>query len=367
VTQVFRLNPAETYTIEATAYNGAGLIATEPYPFYVNASGVSSREPPRMYVLAIGIDKYRPPLPRLNYAAKDAKTFASALAVVGGSLFSQVLTTTLVDDQVSVRGIGSAIDAIAREARPNDVFMLFLAGHGRSIAGRYYYYPQSLDFEANQSVEEFGIGQDKWQAWLAKVDAQKSVLIFDTCESAAAGALIRGVESARQTAMDQLQHATGQNLIAAAREAAHEGFKDHGILTYVLLEALNKADSAGGGEDEVKIFPLAEYAEKRVPQITQQVFGVSQRPIYKLSGNFPIGIRRAVLRASDADIPTTPTHVLSRNELVRERPQADAPSQRELTRGFMLTVVEITGDWALVAREGQKIGYLPADALLRAQ
>jgi hypothetical protein len=36
----------------------------------------------------------------------------------------------------------------------------------------------------------------------------------------------------------QLEHATGQNLIAASRQAAFEGYKGHGVLTYALLEAL---------------------------------------------------------------------------------------------------------------------------------
>ena len=30
-------------------------------------------------------------------------------------------------------------------------------------------YPQTLDFKARQTVERHGIGQGKWQAWLAKV------------------------------------------------------------------------------------------------------------------------------------------------------------------------------------------------------
>ena len=57
---------------------------------------------------------------------------------------------------------------------------------------------------------EHAISQDKLQAWLAKVPAQKSMLVIDTCEAEAAGTLVRGVdrEIVRQTAMNQLQHAT---------------------------------------------------------------------------------------------------------------------------------------------------------------
>src|SRR5262245_3092508 len=92
-----------------------------------------------------------------------------------------------------------------------------------AIEGKYYYYPQTLDFKAGQTVERHGIGQDKWQTWLAKVGhVQKSVLILDTCYAGAAAALVRGDDSARQTAIDQLKHATGQNRSAASRQAAFE-------------------------------------------------------------------------------------------------------------------------------------------------
>jgi len=77
--------------------------------------------------------------------------------------------------------------------------------------------------------------------WLAQITASKKVLILDTCESAAAAGLVRGRERERQTAMDQLQHATGDNLIAAARQAAYEGYRGHGVLTYTILEALTKS------------------------------------------------------------------------------------------------------------------------------
>ncbi len=113
---------------------------------------------------------------------KDTLKFSKALELVGSTLFAKVETTTLTDEQVTESAIAAAFDRIGADAKPGDVFVLYLAGHGKSIEGRYYYYPQTLDFKAGQNVETHGIGQDKWQAWLAKVGhVQKSVLILDTC------------------------------------------------------------------------------------------------------------------------------------------------------------------------------------------
>ncbi len=214
--------------------------------------------------------------------------------------------------------------------------------------------------------------QDLWQEWLAKIGhVQKTLLILDTCESGAAAGLIRGVSSARQTAMDQLQHATGQNLIAATggTQSAIEGYKGHGVLTYALLDAMTKKNE-NSRDESVKVGMLADYVDEHVPAITQSVWGVFQKPVRKLSGNdFPIGIRQPVLVASSEgpEIPKEPTHVLIRAELIREKPSVDAPGARQIVAGTQVRAVEFTGPWVIIARDGQKLGYVPVDALARLQ
>jgi len=171
--------------------------------------------------------------------------------------------------------------------------------------------------------------------------------------------------------MDQLQHATGQNLIAAAgsSQSALEGYKGHGVLTYAVLDALTRKNN-DVGQEQVKVGMLADYVDEQVPAITQRVWGVYQRPVRKLSGNdFPIGIRQVALtpEAMGASIPTASTHVLLRRELVREKPSANAAGSRELRQGFQIRAVEFAGSWAVIARDGVKLGYVPADALAELQ
>jgi hypothetical protein len=180
--------------------------------------------------------------------------------------------------------------------------------------------------------------------------------------------LLRGGGSVQETAMEQLQHATGHNLIAAAgsTQSAIEGYKGHGVLTYALLDALTRKEGQTG-DDKVKVGALADYVDEEVPDITQRVWGVYQRPVRKLSGNdFPIGLRvPALLTATEDDIPGDPTHVLIRAELVRKKPAADAESELEkLDPGSGVRVVKfVDGGFALVARGGKKLGYVPVEAL----
>jgi hypothetical protein len=84
---------------------------------------------------------------------------------------------------------------------------------------------------------------------------------------------------------------------------------------------------------------------------------------------FPIGIRQAVLGTEKEGlvIPKEPTHVMVRAEFAHEKPSADAPGSMQLKPGTQVRVVEFSGNWVVIAREGQKLGYVPVDAVPRLQ
>ena len=209
-----------------------------------------------------------------------------------------------------------------------------------------------------------GIGQDKLQSWLARIPAQKSILILDTCESATA---TRSLDIERETAIERLRHATGRSILTAAGNAAFEGYEGHGLLTYAVLDAFRKAE--GGGDEVLELMQLATHIDRQVPIISQKVFGVPQRPHSRIEGNFPLGVRGLALAAAPAAdvIPKTPTHALTRAERVREKAETNAPGERILPPGTQVRVVDVVGEWAVVARDGQELGYVPAEALLRLQ
>ena len=115
VTASIPVDPGKDTLVEVTAYNGAGLLASLPYQIRIDKFGATTEERPRMYVLAIGVSKYRMPDYELKLAAKDATAFGSALKKVGGGLFGadKVFVTTLLDEQVTKKGIEAAFDEIA--------------------------------------------------------------------------------------------------------------------------------------------------------------------------------------------------------------------------------------------------------------
>jgi hypothetical protein len=137
------------------------------------------------------------------------------------------------------------------------------------------------------------------------------------------------------------------------------------VLTYAVLEAFT-AD--GIAEEEVTLGLLSDYVYREVPHITERLFGVRQLPDTTIRNNFPLGVRRAGLPESIAKaISKAPTHVLIREERVRTKPEDDAPGDLELASGTLVRVVDVVGDWAVVARDGEKLGYVRASTLLRVQ
>jgi Caspase domain/WD domain, G-beta repeat len=361
ISQTLRLDPAQRNIIEIIAYNGKGLLASLPYHLEIDKFGETT-ERPRMFIIAVGVSNYAKAEWNLQFAADDAKAIGAELQAVAKSLYADPKVVTVLEENATAKGIEAAIASIAGEVKAPDVFVLYIAGHGHSIAGTYYFLPQDLRFDGGRTIENAGISQDILQGWLARIPAQKSILILDTCESADA---IRG-DVEQETAIDRLQHATGRSIITAASDAAHEGYQGHGLLTETILEALTKTD---GGDDEVTLRKLADYAYQKVPKISQDVWGERQQPHIKIADDFPLGARVAALAQPNIEetIPKSPTHVLIRAERVREQPANDAHGDQTLPPGAAVCVVKLVGEFSVIARDGVKLGYVPTNALAKLQ
>ncbi len=246
--------------------------------------------------------------------------------------------------------------------------MFFIAGHGKTVDGRYYFLPQDFRYEGEHSIVERGISQDQFQAWFAKVAAKKSVLLFDTCESGTlTGERVatRGLE--RVAAIERLTRAMGRTVLSASTDdtPALEGYRGHGVFAFALLDALERADANGNGLIEVT--ELASHVDAEVPEISQKAFNFRQVPQMKLAGsNFPLARPTAVLGAAAQSagpiVSRKPTHVVLRNVDVFREPAKGAAVQK-LEPGTVVTLVRTDKGWTLIAKDGAALGYVDAAAL----
>jgi WD40 repeat protein len=99
-----------------------------------------------VYVLAIGVGKYGDAQLDLDFPAKDAADFVGALQRQKGRAYINIWPRVLTDRQATLAHIREGLAWLGRSVGPDDIGMVFLAGHGFDAAdGTYYYLPSDAD------------------------------------------------------------------------------------------------------------------------------------------------------------------------------------------------------------------------------
>lgn len=287
ISRRFDLAPGE-HSIEAVATNSKGV---ESRAIKVFVRVEQPRLQPSLYVLAVGISDYRDHSMQLKYADADAGAMASALQQHGAGLFRTVQVKLLLNGEATLANIQAAFDELKSKVQPQDVFVLYLAGHGLALDGNYHFAPWELIYENKSALREKSLNQDELRELLAKIPAQKTVVLLDTCEAASLKLASRDVE--QKTAIDRLMRATGRAVLAATSETkmALEGYQNHGVFTYALLEGLERAPDDNHNQ-QIEIDELSGFVMNLVPEITKKKWGYEQFPMRDLQGmSFSIGTR----------------------------------------------------------------------------
>ena len=358
------LAPGEN-TVSVVAYNEANLIASDPAEITI-VSRQATVAKPTLHVLAAGVNDYFDSRLRLNYAVGDARALVTALQRAGRGIYGEVKVTLLLDEQVSPEGLAAAFETIGGEARPQDAFVLFLAGHGVTHDGRYHFLPWDFQYLGDEELAETAVNQLQLQDWLARIPAQKSLVLLDTCESGSMtkGHVTRGLEE--QAAITRLSRAMGRTTMTASTDTtpALEGYREHGLFTYVLLDAMARADQ--DGDNTVEITELIGYVDGRLPELSEAEFGYRQVPQAKFQGSdFALGSPVAVLPDAEDPIPRTPTHVAVAVADILETVGDASSAMETVPPGTTLRVVQTIGTWSLVAADGVRLGWVETAKLLK--
>jgi WD40 repeat protein len=371
VSRTLGLTPGEN-KIAVLAYNEAGLIASAAAEITVNSVQQTTTKP-RLYVLAVGINDYWDGALRLSYAAPDAKTLSDGLKQAGSKLYERVEVRTVLDGEATAEKLDGVFTELGKRVRPQDVFVFFLAGHGKTVDARFYFLPQDFRYAGEDSIPKKGVGQNQLQDWFSRIKAQKSVLLFDACES---GSLVgdkfamRGIEE--KTAVDRMTRAMGRTVLTATTDSkpAIEGYRGHGVFTYALLAGLNAADTNGDGV--IDVTELAQYVDQQLPELTFDAFRLRQVPQMSIVGsNFPLATRVTLLSAGPpafaTDVPAKPTHVVIAPADLYETAAETGRKLGQLPRGAAVSLIKTAEGWVLIARDGKILGYVAQDRLLRIQ
>ncbi|MFM9058169.1 MAG: hypothetical protein ACKOSQ_03410 [Planctomycetaceae bacterium] len=247
-------------------------------------AAATPRRAPRLHLLAAGIDRYRNAdrfaadgLTDLVFATADAGAIRDSLAAralpFGGLAGGALLRDAEVTRDAWRGRLAALVESVAADVTPDDLVVIFLAGHGMTDASRgrgYAYLCHDATLEdAGGEVVPAAATSLAWSdlAPLAALPCRKLALV-DTCH---AGAL---APARRAAAVREFQENMILVLAASADDEASQESDawGHGAFTKVLLEALAGAadtrGAAGGGDGIVSVDEIVEHVLAGVPRLT---------------------------------------------------------------------------------------------------
>ncbi len=251
--------------------SGATTLTVAPRP------GETPRS--KLFGLAVGINEYAGiGQPDLKCAVKDASLMVTMFARQRGVRFAGGGLASLEDEQVTKKGIVDAIRAAASESQPEDVFILYLSGHGTQVTapkpggpgrGWHLVIPREKAGAelARQSAPEQArawLSAEEFFQELSHVKAQP-IVFMDSCHSGGATAQVQSKNVVR----DFRPYGVGPIVMAACGEgelAWERPAGDHGFFTATLRDCLTTdfaaADTSKDGQ--LSIDEVFAYVQRRV-------------------------------------------------------------------------------------------------------
>jgi len=192
---------------------------------------------------------------------------------------------TLLSDAQSASAskvaIRMALEQIARQATPNDTFVMSFSGHGYTDRnGHFYILPSDFAGQCSGPSEESAlstaISSDEIAQWLRAIDAGQMVVILDTCYSAASvddGNFKPGPLG--NAGLGQLAYDKRMRILTASQadQKAEKSTLGAGLLTYSLVSGLNQGSADRSPKDgKIYLREWLRYAVQYVPQLYKQKY-----------------------------------------------------------------------------------------------
>jgi len=280
------LIPSGKHTIGFNATNRVGnIISNTPTITITNLK--KEQQKPNLHLLTLTISDYQDDALDLMFPNNDAKELSSRLKTIGKPIFKHVYTYALKDSQVTINQIDKKVEEIAKIVKPNDVFVLYISGHGitNESDGDYYFIP--YDCPNGADVTKKAINQLTFKKITSRINTPKTVILLDTCQSGRMAS-----QELINTSVNRFGGEVGSAIIAGAssKQNAIDGYKQHGIFTYTVLDAMSNK-KVYSFDDKLSINEVAEYTKFLLPKIAKEKFNHEQNPTIYMNGDttFAIG------------------------------------------------------------------------------
>lgn len=285
--------------------------------FYIEKTGTTpSRD---LYLVTIGTADYKDTRYNLSYPVKDGQDLTDLLSQNTKGIYNTIKVKQLYNEAVTNENV-LALKPFLNEAKPDDVIMVFVAGHGVLDANfDYYFGTYNIDFS---NPQKNGLAYAKLEQLLDGVKANKKILIMDTCHSGevdkddvffassdlekeenqedisfrSVGEAVKEDESKASPSrlagelFNDLRKGTGSTVISSAGgvEFAMESAEwKNGLFTYCLLNGLKNRTADLDGDGVIMLLELQAYVVDKVKALSHGKQVPNSR-IQNLELDFPI-------------------------------------------------------------------------------
>ncbi|CAA6819509.1 MAG: High-affnity carbon uptake protein Hat/HatR [uncultured Sulfurovum sp.] len=278
--------PSGEHVIGFNATNKEGnIVSNTPSITIVNNKKVERK--PNLHLLTLSINDYKDDSLDLKFPNNDADKLSQKLKSIGKPVFENVYSYALKDQQVTQEQIDRKVAEIAGKVGVEDVFVLYISGHGitNDQDGDYYFIP--YDAKNGSDVTKTAINQEVFKSIMSQIKAVKSVILLDTCQSGSMAS-----QELVNTSVNRFGGNVGSAIIAGATSGqnAIDGYKEHGIFTYTVLDAMSNK-KVYDFQDRLSIGDIAKYVKYLLPKLAKEKFNHAQKPTIYMNGDtsFAIG------------------------------------------------------------------------------
>ena len=236
--------------------------------------------PPRLHVLAVGINAYRDRRLALNYGVPDANAILDLLRAETKGVFSQVVVHRLLDSAATRDAIAQALDGL-RESNPEDVVVIYMAGHGVAVGDEWYFVPFEFRLPFTRlRLERGGLASADLRKMITRIEARRTFLLIDTCQSGTAASVFEDYVDRR--ALRRLGRSVGMHVLAATAKdqlAAELKALGHGVFTYAVITGMGGGADTDPPDGNLTVQEIIRFSEQAVPRLSKQSANRQQWPL----------------------------------------------------------------------------------------
>jgi hypothetical protein len=283
-------------TVSAQTEDGWGTVAYAPAPRWANtrsaergltrvATAAPSRNRANVHALIVGVNDYTGSgLDNLDYAVTDAREFAAFLRRQQNTTYIDDTSDIVVLDgpNATAANINARLEELT-QVGPDDIVVLFLAGHGARVGldenQNYYFFPHGA--RADRPLSTLVSADNLVSA--IELTRGRVFMFLDTCNANAA--VHRGFYNRTLNLQKNVYIFASASENELSSEASYFG-TGHGAFTFALLSALNgEADERMDGNRIVSTTELKSYLETEVPLLAARANNVQNPQMYAVGPN----------------------------------------------------------------------------------